>query len=126
MPDDTSTNLEHQVDRHERELELDGKDIEKLKKEIAALKHDVGGLIEILGLFRAVPYFQANILYPEEKEKRDAIVAPPPRTLSSRTVLGTLFFSLGYLILGEPASRLMNRPKKALDLLGSLRPQVSE
>ncbi len=46
---------------------------------------------------------------------------PPPRTLSSRTALGTLFFSLGYLILGEPASRLMNRPKKALDLLGSLR-----
>jgi hypothetical protein len=24
MPDDTSTNLEHQVYRHERELELDG------------------------------------------------------------------------------------------------------
>jgi hypothetical protein len=54
MPDDTSTNLEHQVDRHERELELDGKDIEKLKKEIAALKHDLEGLIEILGLTSCV------------------------------------------------------------------------
>jgi len=43
---------------------LDGKDIEKLKKEIAALKHDVEGLMKILGLFRAVPYFQANIPYP--------------------------------------------------------------
>jgi hypothetical protein len=32
------------------------------------------GLIEILGLFRAVPHFQAAVMYPEEKEKRDAIV----------------------------------------------------
>ncbi len=31
--------------------------------------------MKILGLFRAVPYFQANIPYSEEKEKRDAIVA---------------------------------------------------
>ena len=54
MPDDTSTNLEHQVDRHERELELDGKDLEKLKKEIAALKHDVEGLIKIIGI--TVPF----------------------------------------------------------------------
>jgi hypothetical protein len=35
----------------------------------------VEGVIEILGLFTAVPYFQANIPYPDEKEKRDAIVA---------------------------------------------------
>jgi hypothetical protein len=32
-------------------------------------------LIQILGLFGAVPSFQANIPCPEEKEKRDAIVA---------------------------------------------------
>jgi hypothetical protein len=37
MPDDTLTNLTHQVDRHEGELERDGKDIEALKKDISTL-----------------------------------------------------------------------------------------
>jgi hypothetical protein len=37
MPNDTLTNLTHQVDRHEGELERDGKDIEALKKDVSTL-----------------------------------------------------------------------------------------
>jgi hypothetical protein len=56
MPnDDDLTNLEHQVDRHERELEIDGKDIEQLKKDIIDLRQDVTDLLEILGFSRQVP-----------------------------------------------------------------------
>jgi hypothetical protein len=56
------------------DLDSDAKEFDTLQKEVSALKHDMDGLIEILGLFRAVPYFQAAVAYPEEKEKRDAIV----------------------------------------------------
>jgi peptidoglycan hydrolase CwlO-like protein len=45
MPDDSFIDLVHQVDRHEGELERDGKDIETLRKEIAALKSDIQNLV---------------------------------------------------------------------------------
>ncbi len=45
MPDDTFIDLVNQVDRHEGELERDGKDIETLRKEIATLKSDIQNLV---------------------------------------------------------------------------------
>ena len=75
MPnDDDLINLEHQVDRHERELEIDGKDIEQLKKDIIDLRQDVTDLLEILGFSRQGPHVQPSGLLPEEKRIYDAAV----------------------------------------------------
>jgi hypothetical protein len=45
MPDDTFIDLVNQVDRHEGELERGGRNIETLRKEIAALKSDIQNLV---------------------------------------------------------------------------------
>jgi hypothetical protein len=75
MPnDDDLINLEHQVDRHERELQIDGKDIEQLKKDIIDLRQDVRDLLETLGFSRRVPYIHPIGLLPEEKQIYDAAV----------------------------------------------------
>lgn len=43
--------------------------------ELRGLKADVEGLIQILGLFRTVPYFQDNAVYAEITQKLNAVIA---------------------------------------------------
>ena len=72
-------NLKHDADRHEQAITEDAIQIAALKSEIETLreqlKADVEGLIQILGLFRDIPYFQPAVGYPEIKQKLDAVVA---------------------------------------------------
>jgi hypothetical protein len=50
-------------------------DVTDHSAELRDLKADVEGLIQILGLFRDIPYFQPPVVYPEIKQKLDAVVA---------------------------------------------------
>ncbi len=101
MPDDTSTNLEHQVYRHERELELDGKDIEKLKKEIAALKHDVGRLDRDSRSFQSCPILPSQYTVPIGEGEAGRHRCPASANAIQQNGPRNVFL-LPWLSVGEP------------------------
>jgi len=102
MPDDTSTNLWAPSWPSRNGARVGRQRHRKTQKGNCRSKTWRGRLDRDSRPFQSCPILPSQYTVPIGEGEAWRHRCPPPRTLSSRTVLGTLFFSLGYLILGEP------------------------